>query len=146
MQPSFDQLAELAVLGRVVRIDAEQELLIVRVEEGLSTQGGRVWPDSQATSQFIDVRPVKLSDVLIGDSQLAADDPGRAQAGVGQAQSCGGTDRESSRQAQQWLHREPVVLPRSPSHVGRYAQGRYRDNHAADSDNSVRVHQNLQAR
>src|SRR5690349_6429043 len=76
MQSSFDQLAELAVLGRVIRINAEQELPIVRVEKGLSTQGGRMWPNSQATSQFIDVWPVKLPDVLIGDGQLTADDPG----------------------------------------------------------------------
>jgi hypothetical protein len=79
VQPSFDQLAELAVLGRVVRIDPEQELPIVRVEKGLSAQGGRMWPDSQAPSQFIDVRPVKLPDVLIGDGQLTADDPGRTR-------------------------------------------------------------------
>jgi hypothetical protein len=38
LQPqfSFDQFAELAVLGWVVRVDAEQELLIVRVEIRLS--------------------------------------------------------------------------------------------------------------
>ena len=117
MQPSFDQLAELAVLGRVVRIDAEQELPIVRVEKGVSAQGGRMWPDCKASPQFIDVGPVKLPDVLIGDAQLTADDSGRTQARVDQAKPCGGTGREGSRQAQQWLHREPVVLPRSPGHI-----------------------------
>jgi hypothetical protein len=69
MQPSFDQLAELAMLGRVIPIDAEQELPIVRLEKGLSAQGSRVWPDIRATSQFIDVRPIELPDVLVGDGQ-----------------------------------------------------------------------------
>ena len=33
-----------------------------------------------------------------------------------------------------------------PGHVCRQAQGRYGDNHAADGDDSVRVHPNLQTR
>jgi|SRR6516162_5818065 len=49
------QLAERVMLGRVVRIDEEQELLIVRVEKGLSAQGGRMWPDSQTGPELVDV-------------------------------------------------------------------------------------------
>ena len=58
-QFSFDQLAELAVFGWVVRIDAEQELLIARVEIRLSAQGGRMGPDIQTAPELIDVRLVE---------------------------------------------------------------------------------------
>jgi hypothetical protein len=47
-QPPLDHLAELAVLGRVIRIGAEQELLIVRVEKRLpAAQGSCMRPDIQ---------------------------------------------------------------------------------------------------
>ena len=79
LQPQFcfDQLAELMVLGRVVRIDEEEELLIVRVEKGLSAQGGRVWPDSQAPPEVIDVGLVELSELRAVERQLAARRPGQ---------------------------------------------------------------------
>jgi hypothetical protein len=88
--PPFDQLAELVVLGRVVQIDAEQELPTVRIEMGLSAaQGGRMWPDRQAAPQGIYVRFAEVPGRFVGDRQLAADDPGRAQARVSQAQARG---------------------------------------------------------
>jgi hypothetical protein len=88
------------MLGPVVRIDTEQKLPIVRVEKGLSAQGRRMRPNSQAVAEGIDVRPVKLPHVLIGDGHLAADDPCWAQARVSQAKSRGAADRESGRQPQ----------------------------------------------
>ena len=93
LQPQFlfDQLAELAMFCRVVRIDPEQELLIVRVEKGPSAQGGRMWPDTQTAPEFIDVRLVELPELLAIDCQLAAYDPGWAEARVSQAQSRGRT-------------------------------------------------------
>ena len=45
-----------------------------------------------------------------------------------------------------FVSREPVVPAGGPGHVCRQAQGRYGDNHAADGDDSVRVHPNLQTR
>ncbi len=56
LQPQlvFDQSAELGVLGRVVRIYAEQELLIVRVEKRLSAQGGSMRPDGQTLPEPIE--------------------------------------------------------------------------------------------
>ena len=45
LQPTFDQLAELAVLGWIIRINVEQELFIVRVKKRMSTQGACVRPD-----------------------------------------------------------------------------------------------------
>jgi len=86
------------VLGRVVRIDAEQELLVVRVEKRLPAQGGRMRPDGQAFPEPVDVRLVELSELLAIDGQSAADDPGGTQAGVSQAQSGGTADRETNPQ------------------------------------------------
>ena len=71
------------MFGWVVRIDAEQELLIARVEIRLSAQGGRMGPDIQTAPELIDVRLVELPEFLAVDRQLAADDPGWAQARVG---------------------------------------------------------------
>ena len=62
---------------RVVRIDAGGgRLLIVRVEKGLSAQGGRMWPDSQTAPELIDVRLVELPELLAAERQLAAYNPG----------------------------------------------------------------------
>src|SRR6266849_4976060 len=44
LQP-FDHLTELGEFGQVAGTDAEQELLIVRVEDELSAQGRRMRPD-----------------------------------------------------------------------------------------------------
>jgi hypothetical protein len=101
---------------------------------------------SQAAPELIDMRLVELPELLPVVRQLAAYDPGWAQARVAQQQSRGATDRERSREPQVWLHREPVVLPRGPGHVCRHGQGRYRDDHAADGGDGARVHLNLQAR
>jgi len=60
----FDQLPKLSVFGRVIRIDPEQELLIVRVEEGLAAQSGRMWPGIQVVPEFIDVGLIELPELL----------------------------------------------------------------------------------
>src|SRR5262245_483670 len=80
-QPSsFEQPAELVVLGRVVRMDAKQKLPIIRVKKGLCAQGGRVRPDSQvvtlsqAAPELIDMGLVELPELLPLVRQLAADD------------------------------------------------------------------------
>ena len=70
---------------------------------------------------------------FVGDRQLAADDPGRAQARVSQAQACGAAHGENCRQPQQRPHGEPVVLSRGPGHIGRHAQGCDGDDHAAEA-------------
>ena len=61
LQPQFcfDQLAELMVLGRVVRIDEEEELLIVSVEKGaiVNTCGSRSF-------KLLRERPVRLRPVM----------------------------------------------------------------------------------
>jgi hypothetical protein len=97
LQPQFrfDQLTELVVLGWVVWIDAEQELLIVRIEKGVSAQGGRMGADSQTAPELIDVGLVELPEPLAIERQLAADDLGWAQARVSQAQPRGATNREA---------------------------------------------------
>ena len=100
----------------------------------------------QVAPEVIDVGLIERPELLAFEGQLAADDAGWAQARVGQEQSGGGADGEGNRQPEKWPHREPVVLPRSPGHVCRHAQRRYRDDHAADSDDSVRVHLNLPTR
>jgi len=52
-EPMLDQLAKLAMLGGVIRIDAEQELLIVSVKNNLPTQGSCVRPDGQLAAKLI---------------------------------------------------------------------------------------------
>jgi hypothetical protein len=67
LQP-FDYLFELVAFGLVAGIDAEQELPIVRVEDGLSAQGGRMRPDRsimllQIPSELTDIRLVELPEL-----------------------------------------------------------------------------------
>jgi hypothetical protein len=88
---SLDQLTEVVMLRRIVRIDAEQELLIVSIEKGLSAQGGCMWLDSQTLPEVIHVSPAELSDQLALVGQLAIRDPGWAETRVAEAQSCGST-------------------------------------------------------
>jgi len=61
LQVAFDQVAELGVQGGVIRIDAEQELLIAGVQERVSAQGGCVRLDGQITAEFIDAGPAEVS-------------------------------------------------------------------------------------
>src|ERR1700681_4042053 len=110
LQPQLflDQLTELMVLRRIIRIDAEQELLIVSIEKRLSAEGGCMWPDIQTLPEVVDVSPAELSEQLALEGQLADGDPGWAETRVAEAQSCGSTHGKSSREHQQWPHREPV--------------------------------------
>src|SRR5215813_14450791 len=87
LQP-FDHPTELAEFGRVAGIDAEQELLIVRIEDLLSAQGGRMRPDRlrimrfQIAPEFIHIRLVELLELHPVVRQLAFYDPGWTQARV----------------------------------------------------------------
>ena len=85
LQP-FDHLTELGEFGRVAGADAEQELLIVRVEDELSAQGRRIRPDRlrimrlQIAPELIHIRLVERPELHPVVRQLAFYDPGWTQA------------------------------------------------------------------
>jgi hypothetical protein len=145
---SFDYLLELVEFGLLAGIDAEQELPIVRAEDGPSAQGGRMRPDRsimllQIPPELTDIRLIELPELHPVVRQPTFYDPGWTQARVNQEQPRNVIAGVGSPEPQ---HREPVVLPRGPGHVRRHGQGRYRDDNAADSDDSVRIHLSLQTR
>ena len=86
LQP-FDYLLELVEFGLVAGIDAEQELPIVRVEDGLSARGGRMRPDRsimllQISPELTDIRLIELPELHPVVRQPAFYDPGWTQARV----------------------------------------------------------------
>jgi len=88
-EPMIDQLTKLTMLGRIIRINTEQELLIAGVQKGLPTQGSCVRPDGQNIAELIDVWLAEVSAQYAVDRQLAAHDLRRTEARIDENQTCG---------------------------------------------------------